>query len=257
MDEKERDIVIKNTLNHENFNREDINIQEKLELLLKKDPSIYLEKYGKFLSNEENEIFQKYYKNDYEVQFYLKKYYKLPEKDQKIRNRRYKMVNKLLEEGEYFSLEEMKKRRPDIYQEYIKETKEDITFKKDMKLHERLLENYDYSIMQSKIDKIDESETDLIEFDEDDVNKEQNKVKSLEKPEELTFKDDFEYHEEVKSEVKPLTEKEYQFLNFQSEMKRLFIEGLDKDFDYSKVDNDDTFDDVKQMQKDLEDAYFD
>jgi hypothetical protein len=45
---------------------------------------------------------------------------------------------------------------------------------------------------------------------------------------------------------------------FTSEMKRMFIEGEDEEFfDYSKVDKDESFDDIDQMLMDSEEKYFD
>lgn len=257
MNEKEIEEIIFQIVNNDIFKEKDSDFKENLLKLLVKDPSIFLEKYAKFLSNSQYEIFQKYYKNDYEVQYYLKKYYKLPEKDQKIRNRRNLFLNKLLKEGDYFSMDEMKKRRPDLYQEYIKEDEKDIIFEKDMKIHERLLENYDYTIMKSKMDQNDEKRVESIDFEQINVDTNKKVLKKEDIIEKIEYEDDYEFDLVVESEIEPLKEDEYQFLNFQSEMKRLFIEGLDKDFDYSQVDNDDSFDDVKQMQQDSEDAYFD
>jgi hypothetical protein len=38
---------------------------------------------------------------------------------------------------------------------------------------------------------------------------------------------------------------------------KLFLEGRDKDFDYSKIDNNSDYDDIKVIEQDNEDKYFD
>jgi len=106
---------------HPNDNSQAMDLEEKLDKFLEKDPSIFLERWGRYLDEETLGYFDIYQK-DYEVQFYLGKFKNQTNEKQKmttIKNRRYMYLQKLISEGEYFSEDEMKNRDPILYDYYI------------------------------------------------------------------------------------------------------------------------------------------
>jgi hypothetical protein len=249
--------------------------EEQLNNLLVKDPYLYLEKHGKFLTEGDFKFFSENFPNNSEVTWYLKKNSKTFSDKTKIKNRRYKAINEL---EDYFSLEEMKQRRPELYSQIIGKhyKKEGESFDKSMKVYERILQNYDYSTYTERImteRETEEPEENIPqETEEEDEDKdfeyfiEKNKKES--KPEILEISPQEVYHLEIDNEniemkvesnlQKLENEKDYLIQFFTSEMKRMFIEGEDEEFfDYSKVDKDESFDDIDQMLMDSEEKYFD
>eukprot|EP01080_Neovahlkampfia_damariscottae_P006286 gene6286-10293_t len=249
--------------------------QTGLYLLLQSDPYLYLEKYGSLLTQKEFNCFEKNYKENYEVNWYLNKKIGL-NNNKKIKNRRFNAIDSL---KEYFSLEEMKQRRPELYSQilgnYYKERGE--TFDKNMKVYERILKNYDYSNFTNRI--LEDRKNDEIHNEKDEIHEksdEENEnfeyfIEKNQKIKEKKLQTKEENQKEIynlkiddkeivlkfeKSDVKLDNEDDYLIQYFISEMKRKFIEGDDKDFDYSKVDNDESLDDINQMTIDFEEKYF-
>ncbi|KAF5399280.1 hypothetical protein PHET_07254 [Paragonimus heterotremus] len=62
-------------------------------------------------------------------------------------------------------------------------------------------------------------------------------------------------HDATESDDSP--ERKLSELEFVELMKLRFVTGDDQDFDYSQIDNDDTLDDHVQMERDIEERYFD
>jgi hypothetical protein len=144
-----------------------------------------------------------------------------------------------------------------------------------MKVYERILQNYDYSTYTERImteRETDEPEENIPQEVEEEEEKdfeyfiEKNKKES--KPEKhdipleevyLLKLEDENIEMKVERNLKKLeNEEDYLIQYFTSEMKRMFIEGEDEEFfDYSKIDNDESFDDFDQMMLDSEEKYFD
>lgn len=91
--------------------------------LLERDPGVFLERYASKLSGQERAHFEPL-RDDYEVDFYLK----LAEDEAgsaesglsaTAKNRRLAQLNRLVEEGKYFSEEAMRRRAPLLYEQYI------------------------------------------------------------------------------------------------------------------------------------------
>ncbi|KAK9766726.1 hypothetical protein K7432_003995 [Basidiobolus ranarum] len=62
--------------------------------------------------------------------------------------------------------------------------------------------------------------------------------------------------EKIQESIDP-EERESLIAEFKDLMKHKFLSGDDRQFDYSKVDNNEEYDDLKQVGEDLEAEYFD
>uniref|UniRef100_A0A8D8PY43 Coiled-coil domain-containing protein 97 n=1 Tax=Cacopsylla melanoneura TaxID=428564 RepID=A0A8D8PY43_9HEMI len=92
------------------------------ESILNKSISLFLTRFGKYLSHEQIELFQNCPTEDeYTVQFYLEqsKRENLKLNEKQVKNRRFEAMNQLLEEGSYFSEHEMKSRNPLLYEHLV------------------------------------------------------------------------------------------------------------------------------------------
>ncbi|KAL1462474.1 hypothetical protein WDU94_014306 [Cyamophila willieti] len=92
------------------------------ESILNKSISLFLTRFGKYLSYEQIEVFQNCPEEDeYTVQFYLQQSKKENSKlnEKLVRNRRFEAMNQLVAEGSYFSEHEMKSRNPLLYEQLV------------------------------------------------------------------------------------------------------------------------------------------
>ena len=270
--------VINKTMKNSNLKIE----EKELLSLLEKDPYLYLENYGSFLTEFEFNFFLKNHSDNYEVNWYLNKKMKPSINRKTIQNRRFNAINKLAN-SEYFSLEEMKQRRPELYSQimgkYYKQQVDD--FDKNMKVYERILKNYDYSMYTNRILEDRKNDEEIViekdeneeKSDEDDENFDyfiQKNQKIIEKKSQNNQQINHQIYQlkiddeeinltlEESEDVKQQTEEEYLIQHFISEMKRMFIEGKDEEFfDYSTVDKDESLDDLNQLAMDEEEKYFD
>jgi hypothetical protein len=99
-----------------------------------------------------------------------------------VRNRRFKYIEQLEREGDYFSLDNMKIRQPELYQEYVGQYEKGSQrpFPRNTPLYERLLHNCDLANAQHTIDNSmeeeqEEEETDSDESEEEPENTDQMK----------------------------------------------------------------------------------
>ncbi|EFN51988.1 hypothetical protein CHLNCDRAFT_139497 [Chlorella variabilis] len=89
--------------------------------LLLHDPGVFLERHGSSLTSSERLHFHSL-RGDYEVDFYLKMLEEQEDQHKRetvARNRRLAYMNRLVEQGAYFSEKEMRERQPGIYHQYI------------------------------------------------------------------------------------------------------------------------------------------
>uniref|UniRef100_A0A0C9S669 TSA: Wollemia nobilis Ref_Wollemi_Transcript_11699_1872 transcribed RNA sequence n=1 Tax=Wollemia nobilis TaxID=56998 RepID=A0A0C9S669_9CONI len=94
--------------------------------LLSRDPALFLERYGSKLKVEELEEFE-VLKDDYEISWHLKhiKSVLIPTKEEKrlqavaTKNRRLAYMNRLIDDGQYFSEDAMRDRAPLLHHEYV------------------------------------------------------------------------------------------------------------------------------------------
>ena len=147
---------------------------EKLQSTFEKDKGLFLEKWGRYLTPKQLDLFKPF--SSYEVDFYLKKYTrKLDEKTR--RNRRLYYMNHVMDPN-YFSLDAIKERDPELYLEYVGRYESPISFSSPS-LIERVLHDMDQVQYLAKI-KNYKDKRDLIEFDSESEEEDQ-----LEYPQQL------------------------------------------------------------------------
>lgn len=101
----------------------DLTFEEKYQIsssLLDNSPQLFLARFYKYLDSNDIRYFDKY-RGDYEVDFYIKEILNVTSKSEKIqtKNRRYEAMKALINEGEYFSNSEMKKRNPLLFEQLV------------------------------------------------------------------------------------------------------------------------------------------
>ena len=237
---------------HQQIGEADLTTEEKSKIsseLLASKPAVFLSRYGKFLSEEQLEYFDQLKTSNYELE-YLVNQTRQGQcrfiKQNKVKNRRYAALKKMLDDNDdYFGETEMKARNPLLYDQLIgkfltKEEKEDAA-RPDMtncSLTNIILEHMDLNKERDdhKKMKADEEEE---EFDTDD--EEDEDTNSAEDSEQI---------------AKQEGGREFLRQQFVKSAYQSFLGGKDAAFDYSKVDNDDSLDDLDMEQRDAEERYF-
>uniref|UniRef100_A0A3Q2NXX8 Coiled-coil domain containing 97 n=1 Tax=Fundulus heteroclitus TaxID=8078 RepID=A0A3Q2NXX8_FUNHE len=170
----------------------------------------------------------------------------------RVRNQRYAALRALQKEGEYFSEEQMRMREPLLYEQYIGQflTDEEVLERSQEAmldgaqegqgggscgLANLLLNSYQERLIQSRLQEEQEREDGAQEEDEDD-------------------EDDGVQQEgwEPTADEKALLREE-----FISQMHQRFLDGKDKDFNYSEVDDNPDYDNLDIVTRDAEEKYFD
>ncbi|XP_013862402.1 coiled-coil domain-containing protein 97 [Austrofundulus limnaeus] len=174
----------------------------------------------------------------------------------RVRNQRYAALRALQDEGQYFSEEQMRMREPLLYEQYIGQylTDEEVLERSQEAmlggaeegsgggtagLAHLLLNSYQERLIQSRLQREQERE-DAAQEEEEDEEEEDDAVRVQQKEWEPT------------TEEKALLREE-----FISQMHQRFLDGRDKDFNYSEVDNNPDYDNLDIVSRDAEDKYFD
>ncbi|KAJ2950003.1 hypothetical protein O0L34_g11338 [Tuta absoluta] len=242
--------------------------------LYQRSPTDFLMQFGKYLSANhlgyfenlshllnEKEKFQ-------ECLASLKKYHSEESRNKRTRNRRYKAMQKLQEETDYFSEKEMMYRNPLLYEQLVGQylTDEEIVERDgvdrdNLTFLNMILETVDRNKMrETKNEQMLEEDILTPSSQEHGVREANTQAKAKTKQ-----WGDFETPDTTPS-FKPeprkqamITAPERHLLKeeFLQEMYSSFIEGRDVDVDYSSIDNDEQYDDLKQVSQDAEDQYFD
>ena len=236
---------------HQQIGEADLTTDEKSKIsseLLTSKPAVFLSRYGKFLSEEQIEYFDQLKTSNYEVE-YLVNQTRQGQcrfiKQNKVKNRRYAALKKMLDNNDdYFGETEMKARNPLLYDQLIgtfltREEKEDAA-RPDMtncSLTNIILEHMDLNKERDTHKKM-KADEDEEEFDTDEEDEENNSA---------------EDNAEIAKQEGGRAFLRQQFVksSYQS-----FLDGKDAGFDYSKVDNDDSLDDLDMEQRDAEERYF-
>ncbi|XP_072225482.1 coiled-coil domain-containing protein 97 [Leuresthes tenuis] len=168
----------------------------------------------------------------------------------KVRNQRYAALRALQKEGKYFSEEQMRIREPLLYEQYIGRylTDEEVLERSQEALSDGaeeapgagagglahlLLNSYQERLIQNRLQEEQEREDGAQEEEEDDAEVQQREW-------------------EPTPEEKALLREE-----FVSQMHQRFLDGKDKDFNYSEVDENPDYDNLDIVSRDAEDRYFD
>ncbi|KAJ3044256.1 hypothetical protein HK097_001544 [Rhizophlyctis rosea] len=254
--------------------------RESLNRTLQNSPDIFLEKWGKLLSPTQLAYFDAF-ADRYEVKFHLEslKEVEKPLSKARIRNRRraYLQQNR---GSEYFSDEAYEAREPELYEEYvgqhIPQSERVAPFRDDMGLVDRILYNMD---RQRHIDDLEaarrDAEEGYQEFETDDE-EEEEKLESGKADESIpttngsamdvdgadqfggpTASGTDGGNNEDTPDALSVEERDELKAEFRSLMENRFVEGKEKDFDYTTVDNNPVYDASDQANSDIADAYFD
>ncbi|XP_005806117.1 coiled-coil domain-containing protein 97 [Xiphophorus maculatus] len=171
----------------------------------------------------------------------------------RVRNQRYAALRALQKDGEYFSEEQMRMREPLLYEQYIGQflTDEEVLERSQEAmldgaqegqggggscgLANLLLNSYQERLIQNRLQEEQDREDGAQEEDEDD---DEDGVQQR--------------GWEPTAEEKALLREE-----FISRMHQRFLDGKDKDFNYSEVDDNPDYDNLDIVSRDAEDKYFD
>jgi len=196
-----------------------------------------------------------------------------------IKNRRYHAMQQLLDKGEYFSEHEMMQRAPDLYQElvgqYLTEAEKKARDSYDVRntsFSGILMHTLEKNQRDELLEETQQEKEEQVEVRSEHVPPADFEVPVACRKQWGGFEDDepvacsTSRNAEVRvpANITKISTPEYynpgerELLRneFLSVMKERFLSGEDKDFDYSAVDDNTLLDDLKQIEQDEEDAYF-
>ncbi|VYS69559.1 unnamed protein product [Arabidopsis thaliana] len=253
--------------------------------LLRRDPAVFLERYGSELLVDELLEFDAM-KHDYEVDWHLKNLRKkisptseeIKSRSVAVRNRRLAYLNKLVSEGQYFSEDAMRDREPYLHHEYVGKF-QDVMGRNMARPGERwsetLMRRAEEAVLVTRIreeqqrlgvaesdwvgnEKMEESEEEEEEESEEEEEEEDEEAKN---PTEASSSSlNGKEQKEKATTVLPPEEMQDMMDQFTSIMEQKFLSGEDhQHLDYAKIDNDETLDDhwLREIGRDAEDKYFD
>lgn len=256
------------------INQPEIKKKEKIEIaytLFKQSPIQFLLQFGKFLSPNHLHYFENVQIHDKNFQKCvsdLKLYFSDDSLNKRIRNRRYKALQKLQQDTDYFSDKQMMLRNPLLYEQLIGQ------YLSDEEIRERdAIDCDNLTFLDMILDTVDRNE----------MREKQNRQIQMEHEEILheLLQQEGHVQSEREPKIKPIlwgdfdipdskpnilpqhqaminaNERNLLREEFLHEMYSSFIEGRDIDFDYNSVDNNEEYDDLQQISQDAEDKYFD
>ncbi|XP_032514986.2 coiled-coil domain-containing protein 97 [Danaus plexippus] len=242
--------------------------------LYKKSPTQFLMQFGKYLSPNHLKYFENVDHNYKNAKFKqcldeLKIYHSTECSSKRIRNRRYKAMQRMKVDSDYFSEKQMMYRNPLLYEQLIGQ------FLTDEEIKERdAVDSQNLTFLGMILDTVDRNEMREIKnkqllMDEDNCSEQTND--SVDDGSDDVNDDDNKHWggfdiPDTKPEPKPqdrpqcmINANERNLLReeFLQEMYSSFIEGRDINFDYNSVDQNEEYDDLDQISRDAEDKYFD
>lgn len=233
----------------------DLTVNEKVQILKDlyyKNKTIFIYKFGHLLMEEDLICFND--PNNYELNFYTEKVkasLNPVNRDRIIRNRRYNYLQNVLKNTDYFADNELESRDPLLYRQYIDQykTDEERMKEKDESLQTKTFSQFLFGTIDRDINNFRcelevEAQNQEEEEDDEDDNNSSSKIEK-----------DMEFEKYLDDKV-PITNEEKERLHreFSELMQNRFLDGKD-DFDYSVIDNNETYDNIKDQ--DFEDSYFD
>jgi len=256
---------------HQQRGEPDLGHEEKANIaldILNKSPAKFLERFSKYLTLDDVTYFDSM-KGDYMVDFYLQEIFKRLGKGATnvIKNRRYQAMEELMDEGEYFSLNEMKWRNPLLFEqmvgryETIAEQDAREINKKDLKFSSILLNHLvDADATQKRYTEMKETE-DCQEEEEDESSEDEEEMENsnTDGGEEKERNEEIDKDQELEKEEPKISEvdKGYLKAEFLRMMQESFMSGGDAEFDYSAVDSNADYDPLDILSHDAEEKYFD
>ena len=225
--------------------------------LLERDPGVFLERYANKLLEQERAQFEPL-RDDYEVDFYLK----LAEDEAAsaaagtsatAKNRRLAQLNRLIDEGKYFSEDAMRGRAPLLHQQYLGQYAPAPTSTTAPTLSGTLLRQHDEEQHRNKLQQQQEQE-DLVEEEEDTSSDECKSSCHNSMP---------SSHQELAADKHGAVLSGQHLQNtedFLALMHQRFLAGDDKEYvDYAAIDKNAALDDdwAAQAEDDAQEKYFD
>ncbi|CAF1908214.1 unnamed protein product [Brassica oleracea] len=248
--------------------------------LLRRDPAIFLERYGLQLSLDELLAFDAL-KHDYEVDWHLKNLRKkisptseeLKSRSVAVRNRRLAYLNKLVSEGQYFSEDDIRDREPYLHHEYVGKFQDSMSrnmARPGERWSETLMRRAEEAALVSRIreeqQRLGVAECDWVgneNMEESEEESEQEEVETEEEEEKQTGASSSLAEaggaENKQGTVLPPEEMQEMMEQFTSIMQQKFLSGEDHEhLDYTKIDNDENLDDhwLREVGLDAEEKYF-
>ena len=236
---------------------------EALQTLLYEKPGAFLMRFGKVLDDKELAWFDRLSATNFEVDFRVKELRKNLAMSSKscenvVKNRRFEYLKELMDSSSYFSEEEMRNRNPLLYEHYIgqylsEEERQllDNNVTSDMTLSGMILKKMELDRRSELLSQQQETEAgQIVESDSSDSSESEDTEDEREMEENLG----------MKLSTDPVTagrEKEMLKEEFLKAMQLRFLNGEERDFDYSKVDSNEKYDSIDARQRDEEDDYFD
>jgi len=232
---------------HQQVGEADLSSLEKEKIvrdLVSSRPAVFLQRFGRFLSEDQLDYFQDIRENDFEVEFYLKETRQITcrkVRQQRVKNRRYAMLQRMLQSSDsHFSETAMRERNPLLYEQLVgrfKTTEEKAT--------------------DEAVDMTNCSLTNII-LEHMDLNKERDDKKRMEKEEaEEEFDTDDEDTEEDKDVAKLEGGREFLKQEFINASYQSFLAGKDPGLDYHVIDTDTSLDDLEAEEQEAQEKYFD
>ncbi|KAI1884601.1 hypothetical protein AGOR_G00228070 [Albula goreensis] len=228
----------------------DLTVEERKQVLLEQyrsKPLVFLERYQMHLKPEHLGAFA-HLSTDCRAQHYCKEVQRRATNQTnrtRVRNHRYAALRALQQEGQYFSEEQMRVRDPLLYEQYIGQylSEEELVKRSEEAmaagpggLADLLMNSYQEKLIQQQLQK---------QQDREDGAKEESE-------EEDEGGEEEEDRWEPSAEEKALLREE-----FVSQMHQRFLDGKDKDFNYSEVDENPDYDNLDIVSRDAEERYFD
>uniref|UniRef100_A0A1E1W6Z7 CCD97-like C-terminal domain-containing protein n=1 Tax=Pectinophora gossypiella TaxID=13191 RepID=A0A1E1W6Z7_PECGO len=243
--------------------------------LYQRSPTEFLMQFGKYLAPYHVGYFENLQPKEGELERYkeciiqLKNYHSEDSRRKRTRNRRFKAMQKLQEDTDYFSEKQMMFRNPLLYEQLVgqyltdKEIAErDGVDRENLTFLNMILETVDRNQMrETKNEQMLEEEDDSPTSSEKGENskgddtppKNRKQWGDFDTPDTTpSFKPEIRKQTMISAPERRLLREE-----FLQEMFSSFIEGRDEDVDYNSIDNDEQFDDLQQVSQDAEDRYFD
>jgi len=233
---------------HQQRGDPDLTRQEKQKIvsqLLDSRPAVFLQRFGRFLSEDHLAYFEDITDQNFEVEHYLGEARQRQCKyvqDHKIKNRRFNALQKMISEGDdHFSEEQMRMRNPLLY--------------------DQLVGNYQTQEERSEEERPDMTNCSLsnIIIEHMDLNRMRDLKKRLEAVDDEELDSDDEDVEAVNSASgnRPPEEKTKLRQEFVNSAYQSFLAGKDSGIDYSKIDDNPDLDDMTVENLENEERYFD
>ncbi|XP_067930288.1 coiled-coil domain-containing protein 97-like isoform X2 [Watersipora subatra] len=210
---------------------------------LHQSKSTFITRYGSRLTPAHIDYFLKHFAGDEGLMYQMNQAEReKTEARQRVKNRRFTAMKEMMTKGDYFEDEQMKQRDPLYYEQMVGKylTDEEIQAQSDGLLRQHTGFS---TILLEHMDSKDAEEKYLRQ-----VSREEEQLEESEEEEET------EAEEEDPMSAEDRTALREEFLHT---MQERFLSGLDKDFDYESIDNDERYDDTIQEGRDAEERYFD